>query len=226
MTLEPVPLRWPHLAASGEPQRSARDEDHPLTEAHPRTNGGGHGEGSRVEQELERARQLGRVEGLAETQALRRELAALCRVLAEQRRALAAELSESIVDVALVVVEAWLEGGDADRRARLLPVVARWVRELGAETLAIAQVAPDDAAVLRELVVDLRIEVRADPGLSPGDVRLRSERSLLELRWRDRLGELRGELIAMLREAPASPASPGGEPPEGRAGGEPPEAGP
>lgn len=227
MTLEPVPLRWPHLEPASEARRGRLEHADRAARGEPRERGEGfeggdeedaEGEGGRGRSghvghggellEVERARQLGRLEGLAETQALRRELAALCRALAEQRQALAAELAEAIVEVALVVVEAWLEGGDADRRARLAPVVARWTREIGAETLAIAQVAPDDAAALRELVGELRIEVRADPELLPGDVRLRSERSLLELRWRERLAELRGELVATLREAAvAAPSS-------------------
>lgn len=207
MTVEPVPLRWPHLEPVGEGRRG-RGERGERGERVEREAAEGATLGGAEPGEVERARQLGFASGLAETQALRRELEALCRGLSERRQTLASELAEAIVDVALVVVEAWLEGGDADRRARLSPVVARWTREIGAETLAIAQVAPDDAAALRELVSELRIEVRADPELLPGDVRLRSERSLLELRWRERLTELRGELVATLREASPAPASP------------------
>lgn len=188
------PVRWPSVELISEP---------PLSSA----------AGRRLEpSELERARQQGLAEGRAEIAALRGELAALGRELAAQRRAILDELAGAVVDASLLVIETWLEASDADRQARLAPVVIRWVRDVGAEMAAVAQVAPRDVEALRaavaELPIDLPIEVRADPELPPGDLRLRGERSLIELRWRERLGELREDLIAMWRE----PAAPDGGP--------------
>jgi flagellar biosynthesis/type III secretory pathway protein FliH len=192
---EAVPVRWPSVELSAETAQGPRRAD---------------------ASELERARMQGRAEGLAETQALRDQLAALCRAVAAQRQALIEELAESVVDAALVVIDAWLEASDADRQARLAPVVIRWVRDVGAEVAAVAQVSPGDVAALRavvaELPIDLRIEVRADPELSPGDIRLRGERALIELRWRDRLGELREVLVAMMSAASPAPGERTGEP--------------
>jgi flagellar biosynthesis/type III secretory pathway protein FliH len=187
---EAVPVRWPSVELSAETAHGPRRAE---------------------ASELERARQQGRAEGLAETRELREQLAALCRAAVAQRQVLVEELATSVVDAALVVIEAWLEASDPDRQARLAPVVIRWVRDVGAELAAVAQVSPGDVAALRaavaELPIDLPIEVRADPELAPGDIRLRGERALIEVRWRDRLGELRDELIAMM-SAPAAPRSP------------------
>jgi flagellar biosynthesis/type III secretory pathway protein FliH len=198
--IEAVPMRWPSVELSAETAQGPR----------------------RVEtSELERARQQGRAEGLAETQALRDQLAALCRSLAAQRQDIVEELAGAVVDAALVVIEAWLEASDADRQARLAPVVSRWVRDVGAEIAAVAQVSPGDVAALRavvaELPIELPIEVRADPQLSPGDIRLRCEHALIELRWRDRLGELRETLIAMMAVTAATETQRGSHAPSAAA---------
>lgn len=151
--------------------------------------------------ESERARQQGRAEGLAETAALRQQLAELCAQMAAERQESARELGRAAVDAALTIMAAWLEGDEAERRARLSPVVARWSREVGEERSSVAHVALVDEAALREVIADLPIEVRVDPELSAGDVRLRSERAMIELRWGERLAELREELLAMYAEA-------------------------
>lgn len=187
---EAVPVRWPSVELSAETAHGPRRAE---------------------ASELERARQQGRAEGLAETRELREQLAALCRAVVAQRQVLVEDLAGAVVDAALVVIESWLEASEPDRQARLAPVVIRWVRDVGAEFAAVAQVSPGDVAALRaavaELPIDLPIEVRADPELAPGDIRLRGERALIELRWRERLGELRDDLIAMM-SAPAAPRSP------------------
>ncbi len=189
-TPAPVPIRWPQLARAAE-------------------LGGGEPAGgaaallSAAAAELERARQEGRAEGLAETARLRQQLAALLGNLAERRVARDRELGYAVVEGALAVIETWLEGSELDRRARFAPIVLRWAREVGAEAPTVAQVAPGDVAALREAIGELPIEVRADPGLLPGDVQLRSERALVELLWRERLGELREELMQMFREQAA-----------------------
>lgn len=195
---EVSPVRWPSVELMGEAPAGAAPLSAPSAPSSAAT-------GRRLDSaELERARQQGLAEGRAETAALRDELAALGRELAAQRRAILDELAGAVVDTALLVIETWLEASEPDRQARLAPVVIRWVREVGAEMAAVAQVAPREVEALRaavaELPIDLPIEVRADPELLPGDLRLRGERSIIELRWRERLGELREELIAMWRE--------------------------
>lgn len=203
---EVSPVRWPSVELVGEPAGAPSSHAAPASPAAAAPL-----PGRRLDSaELERARQQGLAEGRAETAGLRDELAALCRELAAQRRAILDELAGAVVDAALLVIETWLEASEPDRQARLAPVVIRWVREVGAEMAAVAQVAPRDVDALRaavaELPIDLPIEVRADPELLPGDLRLRGERSIIELRWRERLGELREELIAMWREPGGSEA--------------------
>ena len=127
-------------------------------------------------------------------------------------------LASAALDASMVVIEAWLEASEPDRRARLRPVLERWVREVGASQLAAARVSPVDAAAWRDLVADLPIEVRVDSTLQPGDVQIWSERSMLQLRWRDRLAELRGELLAVLPEAPMLPADARAANPAGSSG--------
>ena len=180
--IAPVPLRWPHLAEPGALSGVAVQMSAGAAES-------------------ERAWQRGRAEGLAETAGLRQQLAELCAQMAAERQASAGELGRAAVDAALTIMAAWLEGDEAERRARLAPVVARWSREVGGQPPAVAHVAPVDAAALRGAVAGLPIEVRVDPELSAGDVRLRSERAMIELRWRERLAELREELLAMYAEA-------------------------
>jgi Flagellar assembly protein FliH len=153
---------------------------------------------------LEAARAQGYAQGLAETGRLRNQLAALCH--ARQHQTLDFDrLADAVVDAALIVIETWLESCDDDRRARLAPVVHRWIHEVGADVPAVAQVAACDVAAMRSVLGDIPIEVIADASLMPGDVRLRADHTAIELRWRDRLLELREDLVQLVTE-PATQA--------------------
>lgn len=192
--IAPVPMRWPHLADPGAASSASSGAASGSSTGVPMQVPAGTAES-------ERARQQGRAEGLAETAALRQQLTELCAQIAAERQASARELGRSAVDAALMIIAAWLEGDEAERRARLAPVVARWSREVGVDAPAVAHVAPVDEAALRDAVADLPIEVCVDPELSAGDVRLRGERAMIELRWDERLAELREALLAMYAEA-------------------------
>ncbi len=196
----PVPMRWPNLSAESGASMPAGAAG----SAAP----GGWSAGAA---ELERARQQGRAEGLAETAALRQQLVELHAQLAAQHQDRGRQLGRAAVDAALVIIEAWLEGDETDRRARLSPVVERWSSALGAGGPLVAWVAAADEGALRDVVAGLGIEVRVDPELLPGDLRLRGERAMTELRWEERLSELREALLAMYAEA-ALPAESSGVP--------------
>jgi flagellar biosynthesis/type III secretory pathway protein FliH len=180
----PAPIRWPEIVAL-EAEPKVRDAHAEITRTLVEAAG------------QDQGRERGRAEGLAETRALRAELTDLCEALRSHRRESLADLGHAAVDAAVVIVEAWLEASDGDRCARLAPVVARWVREVG-DVAAVVQVAPGDVSAMREVVGDLPLEVYADHTLDPGDVRLRGDRMAIELRWRERLAELRAELITMM----------------------------
>jgi flagellar biosynthesis/type III secretory pathway protein FliH len=198
--VSPVPMRWPNLSAEASASMPAGAAGLGAT--------GGWSAGAA---ELERARQQGRAEGLAETAALRQQLVELHAQLAAQQQDVRRQLGSAAVDAALVIIEAWLEGDEADRRARLLPVVERWANALGVGGPLVAWVAAADEVALRDVVAGLGIEVRVDPELLPGDLRLRGERAMTELRWDERLSELREALLAMYAEA-ESPAESSGVP--------------
>ncbi|MBK7536733.1 MAG: hypothetical protein IPI49_15465 [Myxococcales bacterium] len=171
-----------------------------------------------LEDALAAARAQGKADALAELSTQRRRLRALCSELMGLQQRSLDWLASAALDASMVVIEAWLEASEPDRRARLRPVLERWVREVGASQLAAARVSPVDAAAWRDLVADLPIEVRVDSTLQPGDVQIWSERSMLQLRWRDRLAELRGELLAVLPEAPMLPADARAANPAGSSG--------
>lgn len=155
---------------------------------------------------LEAARERGLAEGRAAVEHQRQQLASLCAQLRKLQQRSLDWLAAAALEAAMAVIEAWLTTSEPDRRARLQPILDRWVHGVGAGTVAVARVAAADEAAWRELVGRLPIEIQPDPAIEPGDVRIRSERSMLELRWRDRLAELRGELLA------AMPAAPSGDP--------------
>ncbi|MEZ4362068.1 MAG: hypothetical protein R3B48_17910 [Kofleriaceae bacterium] len=155
--------------------------------------------GAQLELALTKAREEGFAACRAEQAAERERLLAVVGALTAEHGELLAWLGDAALDTAVVVIEAWLEGCDLDRRSRLRPVVARWVQELGDAAGAVASVAPGDVAALCAVVDGLPIEVRADPEMAPGDISVRGERSAIELRWRARLGELRADLQGVMK---------------------------
>lgn len=160
---------------------------------------------------LAAARAEGRAEARAELHAECERLAKLCASLRSLQRRSLDWLAAAALEVSQVVIEAWLEGSNEDRRARLRPVLERWVQTIGADAIATAHVARADLEAWRELIGELPIALQVDASLEAGDVRLRGERSMIELHWRERLGELRGELLAAL---PPMPTVERAEPPE------------
>ncbi len=164
---------------------------------------------------LQAAREAGRAEARAELRIERERLVQLCASLHSLQRRSLDWLAAAALEVSQVVIEAWLEASDGDRRARLRPVLERWVQAIGADVIATAYVARADLEAWRDLIGELPISLQMDPALAAGDVRLRGERSMIELHWRERLAELRGELLAALPQMPAveraAPPEPEGE---------------
>lgn len=152
---------------------------------------------------LATARAEGRAEARAELAIERERLVQLCANLHSLQRRSLDWLAAAALEVSQVVIEAWLEASDGDRRARLRPVLERWVQAIGADVIATAYVARADLEAWRDLIGELPISLQVDPALAAGDVRLRGERSMIELHWRERLAELRGELLAALPQMPA-----------------------
>lgn len=152
---------------------------------------------------LAAARAAGRAEARAELHVERERLVQLCASLHSLQRRSLDWLAAAALEVSQVVIEAWLEASDGDRRARLRPVLERWVQAIGADVIATAYVARADLEAWRDLIGELPISLHMDPALAAGDVRLRGERSMIELHWRERLAELRAELLAALPQMPA-----------------------
>lgn len=152
---------------------------------------------------LDEARAEGRAEARAELRLERERLVQLCASLHSLQRRSLDWLAAAALEVSQVVIEAWLEASDGDRRARLRPVLERWAQAIGSDAVATAYVARVDLDAWRALIGELPIALQVDAALAPGDVRLRGERSMIELHWRERLAELRGELLAALPEMPS-----------------------
>ena len=143
----------------------------------------------------------GRDEGLAETAQVRARLAAVVAELSAVRTEREAELTETIVDVALGLCE-WLAPAAAaiDRRG-LAPLVTQALAAGGNRELTL-RLNGDDAAELGTIVpAGVTCEVVAD--LAPGEVWVEAPRLVIDARWPTRLAALREPLLALLKPAPS-----------------------
>lgn len=166
----------------------------------------GCGELARLKAELVAARATatssGRAEGLAETARLRERLASVVAALAAVRSEREAELTETIVDVALGLCE-WLAPAAAaiDRRA-LAPLVAEALAAGGNRDLVLRLCADDAAELGTQIPAGVTCEVVAD--LAPGEVWVEAPRLVIDARWPTRLAALREPLLALLKAAAPS----------------------
>jgi flagellar biosynthesis/type III secretory pathway protein FliH len=143
------------------------------------------------------ARARGRADGLAETAALREQLAATLAGLATARDALAAPAAALIADVATCVIEAWVAG--TDHAALLAPVIRGWVARAPAQP-ATARVHPGDAAALAQAIGDAPLAIVEDAAVAPGAIDITSPTLELAHDWERRLPELRAAILAALAE--------------------------
>jgi len=141
------------------------------------------------------ARERGRAEGLAETAALRDQLAAALAALAAARAELTAPAAELITDVAACVIDAWIAG--TDRAALFAPIVRGWVAHAPAQP-ATARVHPGDAAALAQAIGDAPLAIVEDASLAPGAVEIASPTLELSHDWHARLDDLRAAIVAAL----------------------------
>ncbi|HEY0192636.1 MAG TPA: hypothetical protein VGC42_16065 [Kofleriaceae bacterium] len=176
---------------------------------------------------IDDARAQGLAEGLAETAAMRAQLARLVAELGAARTAIVEPAAETIADAACCVVEAWL--GHADRSALFLPVVRAWLANAGsphalpapasdptaaktsgafalltsgAPPAAIARVHPADVDALTQAITSADggapLAVVADRSLAPGAIVLRGPAFELSHSWHERLPELRAQILTAL----------------------------
>jgi flagellar biosynthesis/type III secretory pathway protein FliH len=152
--------------------------------------------------EIETAKQAaieqGRVQGVAETDAMRARLKKLITELEHTREARTERFAEAIADAAITAIEAWV--GSYDRAALFQPIIRGWIGAAGDATAATARVNPADTAAMKTAIGDAPIKIEADPKIAPGDLELRGESLDTTHVWRDRLRELR-EAIATAVES-------------------------
>lgn len=151
--------------------------------------------------------ELGRRDGLAQTQALRDQLAA---AIAAVERASAARddaMCEQIVDVALGLCAELAPAAAAIDRRGLVQLVARSLRDAGgARELQLQVCAEDAAAIGTQLPAGMNCTVR--PDLVPGEVWVEAPRLVVDGRWHTRLAALREPLLALVREPAFELATP------------------
>jgi hypothetical protein len=151
----------------------------------------------------EEARARGVADGLAETAALRAQLAEVIDQLVDARAAIVAPIADVIAEVCSCVIEGWIAG--ADRAALFAPVVRGWLAASAAP--ATARVHPDDAAALTALIGDAPIAIVSDAALAPGALAIRGAALEVTHDWRARLPELRAAIASALTpEISAEPA--------------------
>lgn len=139
----------------------------------------------------------GRAAGLAETAALREQLARLCNALDAAIAGVAGPTAELVGELATCVVESWV--GHTHRSALFAPVVASWLAQPG-DPAAVARVHPDDEAAIIAAIDDAPIRVVADPAAAPGSLAISGGARELNHAWPDRLPELRTAIVAALTE--------------------------
>ena len=144
------------------------------------------------------ARELGRADGIAETAALRDQLAALLAALDEARDAIIAPVAELVTDVASCVIEAWIE--NAPRAELFGPLVRNWIQQSAGKP-AIVRVHPDDVDALTTAVGDAPITITADPALARGALAIANATTELSHDWNARMPDLRTAIASALEES-------------------------
>jgi flagellar biosynthesis/type III secretory pathway protein FliH len=140
------------------------------------------------------ARETGRREGLAETDALRTKLAALCAQLETKLAAVSADTVEIVAESASTVVEAFV--GATDQKRLFAPVVQQWLA--AARGPATACVHPADIAAMTETIGDAPLTVVGDESVARGDVVIRGAAYEIEHRWDEHFQALRHGIAAAL----------------------------
>jgi len=146
------------------------------------------------------ARARGRADGLAETCALRDQLATAIAALATARAEIVAPAAELVTELASCVIEAWI--ANAAPGELFAPLVRSWA-ERAAGQPATAKVHPDGVAALTEAIGDAAITVVADPALAKGAVEIRGVTLELCHDWQARLPDLRTAIAGALIGAPS-----------------------
>jgi hypothetical protein len=144
------------------------------------------------------ARAEGRAEGLRETEALRARLTELVVALSKARDAMVEPTSELVADLAVCVVESWLDA--VPRRDVFARVVRAWLAHSDA-TDTVVHVHPSDVAAVTAAVAETTVSAVADTSVAPGELRLRGGALELYHSPRARIGELRTALVAALGES-------------------------
>lgn len=145
------------------------------------------------------ARDRGRAEGLAESQALRDQLAEVIDALVAARAHVIAPAADAIAEVCGAVIEAWLDA--TDRAALFAPIVKAWLAQ--SADPATVRVHPADVDAVAELIGEAPLAVVGDPGLAPGALAIRGAALEVSHDWQARLPELKTLIAAAI-------ASPGG----------------
>ncbi|HET9620678.1 MAG TPA: FliH/SctL family protein [Kofleriaceae bacterium] len=158
-----------------------------------------------IAQFLDDARAQGHAEGLAETAALRAQLAALIERFTQATAQVVAPTSDAIIDIAVCVIDAWF--GTMDRAAQLAPVIRAWLSQArdgeAPPPAATVRVAPGDVEPVRAAITealaeadsDAKLDVVADAKLSPGAIAIASPGLELSHSWQARLPELRAAIV-------------------------------
>lgn len=151
---------------------------------------------------MDDARATGRAEGLAETEALRKTLAAFATDLAQARAAIAPPAADAIAAIAICVIDAWL--GATPRAEQLAPLVRGYLAR-STDQPATARIHPDDAEALADAIGEAPLEITTDPALAPGALEIRGATLELVHDWQARLAELRTAITAALTGSGGEP---------------------
>lgn len=176
-----------------------------------------------IAQIIDDARAQGHAEGLAETAAMRAQLATLIDHFGRATQAVVAPTADAIADAAVCVIDAWF--GHADRAAQVAPVIRAWLdhsnekaddSEDAPTPVATVRVPPKEVEAVRAAITDAlaeaggdaRLDVVGDAKLSPGAILIASPGLELSHSWAARLPDLRAAILQALvgtddAEAPA-----------------------
>ncbi len=147
-----------------------------------------------VESITSEAREAGRREGLAETEALRAKLVALCVQLEAKVAGVTADTVALVAESAATVVEAFV--GATDQKQLFAPVVTQWLA--AARGPATACVHPSDVEAMTETIGAAPLTVVGDESVARGDVVIRGAAFEVEHRWDEHFRALRHGIAAAL----------------------------